>query len=139
MTQTIERVMTRDPVTVEHKATVREAAKKMAKADIGDVIVMRDGKAYGIVTDRDVVIRCIAKGGEPSEMRVDEICSTNLVTVRPTDTIADAATLMRNRALKRLVVEQDGNPLGVVTVGDVERLQRPDSIEAHIAEAPPNR
>lgn len=139
MTQTIERAMTRDPVTLDHKATVREAAKKMAREDIGDVIVMRDGKAYGIVTDRDIVVRCLAKGGEPTEMRLDEICSTNLITVRPNDSLVDAETLMRNRALKRLVVAQDGNPLGVVTMGDVERLRHPDGTAAHIAQAPPNR
>lgn len=139
MAQTIDRAMTRDPVTLDHKATVREAAKRMAKNDIGDVIVMRDRKAYGIVTDRDIVIRCIAKGGDPGEMRLDDICSTNLITVRPTDTIESAETLMRHRALKRLVVERDGDPLGIVTLGDVERLRHPESIEADIAEAPPNR
>lgn len=110
----------------------------MAHENIGDVIVMRDGKAFGIVTDRDIVVRCLAKGGEPAEMRVEEICSTNLVTVRPNDTLADAETLMRNRALKRLIVERDGTPVGVVTMGDVERLRHPESTVAQIAAAPPS-
>lgn len=130
MTRTIERSMTRDPVTLDHRATVREAAKRMARADIGDVIVMRDGKVYGIVTDRDIVVRCLARGGEPAEMRLDEVCSTNLMTVRPTDTLADAETL---------VAERDGNPVGVLTMGDVERLQHPGSTAARIAGAPPHR
>jgi CBS domain-containing protein len=130
--------MTPDPVTMSHDAKVREAARSMKRAHIGDVVVMRDGKAWGILTDRDIVVRCLAEGGEPGEMRVDEICSTNLVTVKQEDTLDHAEELMRRRAIRRLVVERDRAPIGILTLADVERARHPDSATADIAAAPPN-
>lgn len=111
----------------------------MKQADIGDVIVIRDEKAYGILTDRDIVLRCIAESGEPTEMRVGDICSTHLVTVRASDSLVKAEELMRRRALRRLVVEDGGVPVGIVTLADVERARHPESAMADIAAAPPNR
>jgi CBS domain-containing protein len=139
MTLLVNAAMTPAPVTMRHDATVREAARRMKQADIGDVIVMRDGKAYGILTDRDIVVRCLAEAGEPTEMRLDEICSTHLVTVRPQDSLEAAEQLMRKRALRRLVVEQTGVPVGVLTLADIERARHPKSPMADIAAAPPNR
>lgn len=138
MTQTVRDAMTFGPVTMRHDAKVREAARRMKKASIGDVIVMRDEKAYGILTDRDIVLRCIADGGEPTEMRVGDICSTNLLTVHANDPLAKAEELMRRRAVRRLVVEDDGFPVGIVTLADVEKRRHPESAMADIAEAPPN-
>lgn len=125
--------MTADPVTMSHDAKVREAARYMKRADVGDVIVMRDGKAWGILTDRDIVIRCVAEGGEPGEMRIDEICSTNLVTVKQEDTLEHAEDVMRRRAIRRLIVERDRSPVGILTLADIERARRArrDRVTSH--------
>lgn len=130
--------MTEGPVTMRHDAKVREAARRMKRANIGDVIVMRDEKAYGILTDRDIVVRCIAEAGEPTEMRIGDICSTNLLAVRANDSLASAEELMRRRAVRRLVVEEHGVPVGILTLADVERARHPESAMADIAAAPPN-
>jgi signal-transduction protein with cAMP-binding, CBS, and nucleotidyltransferase domain len=139
MTKTVEVAMTPRPVTLEHRATIREAAKKMKSEDIGDVLVVRDGKLYGILTDRDIVVRCIAEAGEPTELRVGDICSTHLVTVRSTDSLQHAEELMRHRALKRLIVERDGVPVGVLSLGDLETARHPESVGSDVARAPANR
>ncbi|HEY8431579.1 MAG TPA: CBS domain-containing protein [Sandaracinaceae bacterium] len=138
MTQLVRDAMTEGPVTMRHDATVREAARRMKRANIGDVIVMRDRKAYGILTDRDIVVRCLAEAGEPTEMRIGDICSTGLVTVRPNDSLASAEALMRRRAVRRLVVEDHGVPVGILTLADLERVRHPDSPMADIAAAPPS-
>ncbi len=138
MTMLVSDAMTRGPVTMRHDAKVREAARRMRKASIGDVIVMRDEKAYGILTDRDIVLRCIAEAGEPTEMRIGDICSTNLLTVHANESLAHAEEIMRRRAVRRLVVEADGFPVGILTLADVERRMHPESAMADIAEAPPN-
>ncbi|MCZ7678515.1 MAG: CBS domain-containing protein [Sandaracinaceae bacterium] len=138
MRQLVREAMTEGPVTMRHDATVREAARRMKRASIGDVIVMRDRKAYGILTDRDIVVRCIAEAGEPTEVRIGEICSTNLLTVGPNDTLASAEELMRRRAVRRLVVEEDGLPIGILTLADLESRRHPESPMADIAAAPPN-
>ncbi len=138
MTMTVSDAMTRGPVTMRHDAKVREAARRMKKSGIGDVIVTRGDEACGILTDRDIVLRCIAVGGDPNEMRIGDICSSNLLTVHSTETLLNAETIMRRRAVRRLIVEEHGAPLGILTLADVERRLHPESAIADIAEAPPS-
>lgn len=139
MRRTVRDAMTPGPVSLRHDARVREAARQMKRSDIGDVVVTRDEKPYGILTDRDIVLRCVAEGGDPGEMRVGDVCSTHLVSVAPNEPLAHAEELMRRRALRRLLVVDDGQAVGMVSLADVERALHPESATASIAEAPPNR
>src|SRR5919201_1334696 len=75
MAQSVREVMTKDPVTIPLTAPVVEAAKLMQQHDVGDVIVMDDGQVCGIVTDRDIVVRAIADGKDPSATTLDEVCT----------------------------------------------------------------
>lgn len=139
MAQSIREVMTADPRTVETGATVVEAARAMAQDDIGAVLVTDDGRVTGIVTDRDIVVRCVAEGGDPAGGTVRDIASGDLVTVQPDTPVDDAVQLMRARAVRRLPVVENGRCVGVLSVGDLAIERDTDSALADISIAPPNR
>src|SRR4051794_31227750 len=108
MPTTVAEVMTRNPMILDADATVVEAARAMRDEDIGDVIVCDNGNIRGIVTDRDLVVRAIAEGRPPEQMRVRDICSQDLTTVTPDTPIERAVEVMRQKALRRLPIV-DGN------------------------------
>ncbi len=139
MTQSIREVMTYQPVTVPATASITDAARVMRDEGIGDVIVMRDRVVAGILTDRDIAVRAVADDLDPQHMEVETICSSDLITLRPTDEIEDALSTMRHRALRRLpVVADDGRPVGIVSLGDLAVARDPESALAYISAEPAN-
>lgn len=137
--QTIQQVMTKDPLTVAETATVSEAARVMRDANIGDVLVTRsDGTVCGIVTDRDLAVNVIAEGKDPNSVTVQDVCNHRLETVAPGDPVDRAVSLMRDHAIRRLPVIDDGNLVGIVSLGDLAMERDPQSALADISEAPPN-
>src|SRR5215207_6361355 len=114
MSQTVREVMTPDPVSVDESASLHDVAVVMRERDIGDVIVERQGRAAGIVTDRDIVVRAVAEGEDPGTMQAGDICSGDVVTVGPDDSVADAATVMSDAAVRRLPVVEDARAVGIV-------------------------
>ena len=119
MAQTVRDVMTRNVVTLPRTAPLRDAARRMKEADIGDVIVMDDGSMCGVVTDRDIVVRAIAEGKDPDSAQLEEICSHEVVTVSPDDPVDRAVQLMRERAIRRLPVVEGDKPIGIISIGDL--------------------
>ena len=81
MSQTVRDVMTTDLVTCPSSAPVMDAAGHMRDRNIGDVLVVDDGSVRGIVTDRDIVVRCVADGGDVRQATVGDVCSATLTTV----------------------------------------------------------
>ncbi len=82
MAQTVQNIMNRNPKTLPKSASVIEAANVMCDANIGDVIVTDEGdKIFGIVTDRDIVVRAIAQGKDPMSTKLEEVTSKEMVTV----------------------------------------------------------
>ncbi|MEU9373053.1 CBS domain-containing protein [Streptomyces sp. NPDC048255] len=139
MTRRVDEVMTGNPVTVEKLTSLAEAARVMRDASIGDVLVVDEGRLRGILTDRDLVIRAMAENRDPADTTVQAICSTDPVTVRPGDGVDRAIDLMRRHALRRLPVEtEDGELVGVVTLGDLTVERDPGSAFAAIAAAEPD-
>lgn len=139
MTRRVHEVMTEKPVTVEKVTSLAEAARVMRDADIGDVLVVDEGRLRGIVTDRDLVIRAMAENRDPAETTVQAICSTEPVTVQPDDGVDEAMDLMRRHALRRLPVQtEDGELVGVVTLGDLTVERDPGSALAAISAAEPD-
>jgi CBS domain-containing protein len=131
-------VMTDQPVVLGAQSLLTDAAGAMRDSDIGDVIVVEGGSVYGIVTDRDIVVRGIATGKDPSTTRLDEICSKELATVSPDTGVDDAVRIMREKAIRRLPVIEGGKPVGVVSIGDLAVERDPTSALADISEAPAN-
>jgi CBS domain-containing protein len=138
MSQRLHDVMTPDPVALPGSATVHEAARAMRDQDIGDVIVVENNQVCGIVTDRDIVVRTVAEARNPAATTLADICSHTLTTVAPTDSVEQAVRLMREKAIRRLPVVEDGRPVGIVSLGDLAVERDPDSALGEISAAPPN-
>lgn len=119
MTTRIHDIMTEYPVTVGPLTSLTEAARRMRDSDIGDVLIVDDGRLAGVVTDRDLVVRAMAEGRDPDETTVHAVCSPDPVTVRPDDSLRHAVELMRAHALRRLPVTDDGRLVGIVSIGDL--------------------
>lgn len=138
MADSVRDVMTSDPKTVEAGDNVEDAAKLMAEADIGAVVVVDDDKVAGIVTDRDIVVRVVAAGENPSKTDVSDAASGGADTIEADASIDDAVKLMREKDIRRLPVVEDEKPVGIVSLGDIAKEQDADSALGDISSAEPN-
>jgi len=138
MPQTVRELMTDNPCFVELDTPLSAVAQTMRDNDIGDVIVVDGGEMRGILTDRDIVVRALAEGMDPRSTTVDAVYSGQLVTVTPDTPAKEAVRLMREHAVRRLPVTEDGNPIGIVSIGDLAMYRDEDSVLADISAAPPN-
>jgi CBS domain-containing protein len=137
--QTVKDVMTTTVVYLPSETTIAEVARTMREQDIGDVVVADGPSLAGMVTDRDLVVRAVAEGRDPEATTVGEVMTRELVTVRPEDTIQQAALLMRDRAVRRLLVcDDDQGLVGVVSIGDLAERIDPESVLGGISSAEPN-
>ncbi|HEY2671834.1 MAG TPA: CBS domain-containing protein [Rugosimonospora sp.] len=138
MAQLVREIMVEPAVTVQSDTTLSEAARLMRDADIGGVIVVDAMKPIGMVTDRDIVVRGVAEVAQSGNMTVGEICSTDLVSVRPEDEVSQAKVLMRRAAVRRLPVIDGGQVVGVLSLGEVAIDRDETSVLAEISSADPN-
>lgn len=139
MARLIRDVMTAKPKTLAGSATLTEAARMMRQEDIGDVLVLDDGKPCGIVTDRDIVVRGIAAGTDPGKTAVKDIASKDVVTLAPDASIDEAVRLMREHAVRRIPVMESGKPIGIVSLGDLALERDERSVLGQVSAAPPNK
>jgi CBS domain-containing protein len=138
MGQSIRDVMTADPHTVAADATLQDAAREMKGDDIGAVLVEDDGSVTGILTDRDIVVRAIAEGRDPSSTKVGDVASRDVKTLSPDSSVEDAIKIVREQHVRRIPVVQDGRPAGIVSIGDLALERDEDSALADISQAPSN-
>src|SRR5204863_8110543 len=96
----VNQLMTKNVSVAELETTLEEIATMMRDEDAGAIPVLEDGKVVGIVTDRDIVLRCIAEGRDPVGTTSDDILSAELTTVRPNDDVDVAAHLMAQRQVR---------------------------------------
>src|SRR5918992_2490381 len=116
----VHEVMTERPRAVTPQTPLNEVAEVMETEDVGSVPVVEDDRLVGIVTDRDIVVRAIAKGKDPRGMPASEASSRELVTVNPDDDLSDALELMARYQVRRLAVTaEDERLVGVVSQADV--------------------
>ncbi|HUR49376.1 MAG TPA: CBS domain-containing protein [Acidimicrobiales bacterium] len=137
-TQKLREVMTPNPVTLPIKAGLVEAAQLMKTEDIGDVVVLDGDRACGIVTDRDLVVRGLAEGVDVGNLSLNDICTKDLISLTPDDSVVDAVQLMRDKAIRRLVILEGSKPVGVVSIGDLAIEGNGESALADISAAEPN-
>ena len=116
--KTIADVMTRDLVSIGKDATLQDAAAKMAKEDIGSLPVTDGKKLVGVVTDRDIVVRCVAKGAAASA-KVSDAMTKDVTTCASSSDVHAAARLMGDKQIRRLYVMDAGELVGVVALGDL--------------------
>jgi CBS domain-containing protein len=129
--------MSPNPVVLQATATLQEAAQVMRDRDIGDVLVAKDGDLCGMVTDRDMVVRGIAEG--KSTASLGDLCSRDLQSISPTASVEDAVKMMRDRAIRRLPVIDSGQPVGILSLGDLAQVRDRASALADISSAPGNQ
>jgi CBS domain-containing protein len=147
MDQTIQTLMTRDPLALPATAPIREAARRMRERDVGDVLVLDGEQVCGVVTDRDIVVRAVAEGLDMETTRIDYVCSHAVVSLSPEDSIETATRVMREHSLRRIPVLDKGRAVGILSLGDlaIESLgdraveQETNSTLADISAAPPNK
>jgi CBS domain-containing protein len=138
MAQSINEVMTHDPRTVEASAPLKEAAEAMRDIDAGAVIVMDQGSMCGLVTDRDIVVRAIADGRDPSSTTVGDVATKDVKTLTPDSSVEDAIRIVREQNVRRIPVVQDGRPVGIVSIGDLAIERDENSALADLSAAPQN-
>jgi CBS domain-containing protein len=97
-----------------------------------------DGKVWGIVTDRDITIRVTAHAIDPTTATVGDICSGEVVTMSPDDSVDDAVRLMREKAIRRIPIVEDGKPVGIISLGDLALMKDRHSALADVSAAPAN-
>lgn len=119
-------VMQRDVVIVAPSDSVQCVSQLMQEKNVGSAIVADDGHLQGIVTDRDIVVRCVAKGFDPAACRVAEIMSggnppTTIAYVSPETDMLDAALILGRRHIRRLPVIEDGRVVGIVSLVDLAK------------------
>mgnify|MGYP002515193932 CR=1 FL=1 len=116
----VREVMTGPVIRIHPEETVSVAARTLTNHNIGILPVCgSDGRLCGLVTDRDLVTRCIAAGKEPTRTTVREVMTSNVVSVRQDmDTVA-AAQLMGRQQIRRLPVLENGKLCGMISLGDL--------------------
>lgn len=113
-------VVDKDVVTVEESTLVADAAKLMRDNEVLSVLVSKDSKPVGIVTEKDIVYRVVAKSIEPSKATVKEIMSHPLVTISESASVRDAIVLMRSKGIRRMpVTKSDGEIVGMLTLRSI--------------------
>lgn len=138
MGQSIRDIMTPDPVSLSASSPVTDAARYMKDRDIGDVIVLDDGDIYGVLTDRDIVVRVLATGQDPSSTKIAEVCTRQITSVSPDEDVDKTVELMREKAVRRIPVVEGGKAVGMVSIGDLALERDPKSALADISAARPN-
>jgi signal-transduction protein with cAMP-binding, CBS, and nucleotidyltransferase domain len=114
-------IMRRNPKTIDYRATVADAARRMCSKDTsGSCIVLKDSAAVGIVTELDINCKVVAKDSRPSEVLVHEIMTSPLITLNVDKTVEEAAHLMIKNRVRRLpIVNEHGTVIGIVSVRDI--------------------
>ncbi len=123
MSLKVEDVMVKEVVTVDANKTVKDAADIMNRYEIGCLIVVRRGKAVGILTERDLLKRVLSETRDPATTRIKEIMSKPLIVVESDTEMEDAARLMFKMKIKKLPIIQQGKLSGLVTLTDLARFQ----------------
>ena len=118
----VEDVMVTDVITISYRASVKRAAQVMNKHEIGCLIVVKGRKAVGIVTERDMLKRVVARAADPKKTRVEEIMSQPLIVVEPDMELEDAVKLMFEMKIKKLPVVDKGKLVGIVSITDIAKF-----------------
>ncbi len=135
----VREVMTAGVETVRPTDPIADAANKMREQDVGGLVVVDEsGAVCGVVTDRDIAVRAVAEGLQPTST-IGDIVTRDVTAISPDDTVEHAVRLMRDRSIRRLPVVADGRPIGIVSIGDLAIELDRSSALADISSAPANR
>lgn len=115
--------MTKGVIYATPNENIQRIAEIMKKNDIDSVIVIERGKGVGIVTDRDIISKVVADGKDPRITLVSDVMTSPLITTTPDKDIDDAARIMRDKNIRRLVVIQNGKIIGILSEFDLVKVE----------------
>lgn len=119
---TVAEMMVKAVMAVDLNTNVKDCTKAMAKGGVSCAVITQGGAAIGIVTERDLVSKVLADAVDPRNVLVRDIMSTPLITISPNATMTEAAVMMAEYRIRRLVVvDKTGAMVGIVTTGDIAR------------------
>jgi CBS domain-containing protein len=129
-------IMSKNPATVRLNTSVQEVARLMADKDIGFVPIVDDsGRAVGTVTDRDIVVRVVAKGLDARSAKLSDFGGNEVVFCRPEDDVDRARELMQQHKVQRILVCDDQKrPVGVISLQDIARAESESEVGKTIRE-----
>ena len=131
----VKEIMTCNAETIESQATLVEAAQKMKQLDVGALPVWESGELAGMITDRDIAIRGVAQAKDPTATRVSDIMTPEVFYCFADDDIHEAAELMEEKSIHRLLVLDDTNePAGFVSLADFAVKSRDERLAWEILE-----
>jgi CBS domain-containing protein len=119
----VKEIMTENPACCTAESNLQEVAKMMLDNDCGAIPVVEDNnhkRPIGVVTDRDITVRTVAKGENPLNMSAKSVMTKNVFTVTPDTTVEECVNLMEEHQVRRVpVVDDDGNCIGMVAQADI--------------------
>jgi signal-transduction protein with cAMP-binding, CBS, and nucleotidyltransferase domain len=108
-------------ITIEGSSSISEASEKMLEHGIGSLIICEEEKPVGIITKSDLLIRVIVANRDPKTQKVKEIISSPLITIDSETSILDAMRQIKQKKIKRLIVEKNGELVGIISESDIIR------------------
>ena len=116
----VKEIMTKEFEMIESSESIVHAAKKMKSLNVGVLPIKEGNKIIGVITDRDMVVRALAEDKNVSDVTVKDIMSSEIARCSLEDSIEDAANIMKEKQVRRLIVLNDENiPVGIVSLGDI--------------------
>lgn len=125
----VKEVMNEEILTTTKEITIKNTARLMTKKRIGGLLVLENDKLIGIITERDILGKVVARGEDPRIKKVDEIMTPNPITIQDDDTIEKAVELMTENKIKKLPVMHEDRLVGIVTASDIISI-KPKMIHA---------
>ncbi|MCL2547408.1 MAG: CBS domain-containing protein [Oscillospiraceae bacterium] len=128
----VKDLMNSNVVNINPEENAALAARLLHRHNVGSLPVCAlDGSLKGIVTDRDIVIRCVATDGDPGATKVRDIMTRGVVSVAPSSDVHEASKIMAEEQVRRLPVVEDGRVVGMLALGDVARTHNFDTESGH--------
>ncbi len=134
MQETVKDIMSKDVVAGMPNDSAEVAAKLMSEYDIGSIPVIAGGELKGLLTDRDIVVRCISKGKSANSTKVSDLMTTDVAFVTPENSVHDAVSLMAAERVRRLPVVNNGFVDGMVSLADIARIHSGPEIASALTE-----
>lgn len=116
----IKDIMSKDVIVVSPDTLLHDVAKKMQQRDCGSILVAKDDRLLGVITDRDLALRCVAESHHPAETTAEKVMTKEILYCWDTDEMEDVALNMTKNKVRRLpVLDKDKRLVGIVSLGDL--------------------
>jgi len=134
MNMTIKQIMSKNIYAISPSDSAVRAAQLMDQHDIGSIPIVSDGALKGILTDRDIVVRCVAKSMSPDSVKASDIMTGRIAYISENQPVSDAVSMMASEQIRRLPVVEDGVLVGMVSFADIARRDTSPEIAEAISD-----